>query len=101
MKSRADFVFQSAKVAVFVDGCFWHGCPQHATWPAANALWWRNKIEANRQRDCEATARLEAAGWYVMRIWEHEASDAADTVALQVRQRRTPGKSSVRTLPRC
>lgn len=72
-----DVAFVGPRLAVFLDGCFWHGCPQHATWPARNADFWRQKIEANRKRDCETDALLAAAGWRVIRIWEHEDTDAA------------------------
>jgi DNA mismatch endonuclease (patch repair protein) len=72
MRSRADIIFKRARVAVFVNGCFWHGCPLHATWPKANANWWRAKIEANRARDTRVDASLREAGWFVLRIWEHE-----------------------------
>lgn len=71
-RRRADLAFMAAKVAVFVDGCFWHGCPIHGTWPKANAAWWRTKIERNVARDIETTARLNAAGWKVLRFWEHD-----------------------------
>src|SRR4051794_11274263 len=64
-RSRADIAFPRAKVVVYVDGCFWHGCPTHATWPKANRDWWRAKIEANRRRDADTSARLEDEGWYV------------------------------------
>ena len=64
----ADVVFPGLKVAVFVDGCFWHGCPEHATWPKTNTDFWRSKIEANRTRDDDTNARLIAAGWHVVRI---------------------------------
>ncbi len=66
--------FISAKVAVFVDGCFWHGCPRHATWPKANAAWWREKIECNIRRDRDTDERLRGMGWMVIRCWEHEDS---------------------------
>lgn len=72
LRRRADVVFRRAKIVVFIDGCFWHGCPQHATWPKANAAWWREKIEANRLRDKDTNARLRDAGWTVLRVWEHE-----------------------------
>jgi DNA mismatch endonuclease (patch repair protein) len=72
MRSRADLVIRRAKVAVFVDGCFWHGCPTHGTWPKANAAWWKAKIEANRDRDRRVDDQLQAAGWTVLRFWEHE-----------------------------
>lgn len=71
-RRRVDIAFISARVAVFVDGCFWHGCPEHATWPASNADFWRQKIEANQRRDRDTDARLREAGWQVLRVWEHE-----------------------------
>lgn len=78
----ADVVFVSARVAVFVDGCFWHGCPEHASWPKSNAEFWREKIEANRSRDADTGRSLAELGWRVIRIWEHEdANDAADRIA--------------------
>lgn len=69
---RVDFVFVSAKVAVFVDGCFWHECPLHATFPKSNQSYWLPKLAANKERDRRQTAKLQAAGWYVIRAWEHE-----------------------------
>jgi DNA mismatch endonuclease (patch repair protein) len=71
-RCRPDFVIARQKVAIFVDGCFWHGCPKHATWPSANAKWWRSKIEENRKRDKRSRAALRHAGWRVLRVWEHE-----------------------------
>jgi DNA mismatch endonuclease (patch repair protein) len=71
-RRRADVVFPRRKVAVFCDGCYWHGCPEHGTWPKANAAWWRQKIEENKRRDRDTDARLTAAGWTVIRVWEHE-----------------------------
>lgn len=73
----ADIVFSSARVAVFVDGCFWHGCPQHASWPKSNAEFWREKIETNRTRDADTDQRLRAMGWKVVRIWAHEDAGRA------------------------
>lgn len=77
IRSRADIVFRGARVAVFVDGCFWHGCPQHGTWPKSNAAFWREKIESNRRRDAETTACLRRLGWRVVRVWEHETVEKA------------------------
>lgn len=78
----ADIVFPRRKIAIFVDGCFWHGCPQHATWPKRNAEFWREKIEANRQRDADTNERLRSIGWTVLRFWSHESpTEAARVVA--------------------
>lgn len=87
-RRHADIVFTRAKVAVFVDGCFWHGCPEHATWPKRNADFWRDKIETNICRDQETDNLLVEAGWLPIRVWEHEDVDiAADRVAAFVRVR--------------
>jgi DNA mismatch endonuclease (patch repair protein) len=69
---KPDFVFPKLKLAVFVDGCFWHGCPIHATQPKTNAEFWQTKIARNQARDLLVTRTLRANGWRVMRIWEHE-----------------------------
>lgn len=83
-RKRADLAFVAARVVVFVDGCFWHGCPQHATWPKRNAAWWRNKIETNIRRDRDTDAFLTAAGWKVLRFWEHEHSHRASSTIVRV-----------------
>ncbi|MQY26870.1 very short patch repair endonuclease [Nocardia aurantia] len=81
LRRRADLVFPRRRVAVYVDGCFWHSCPQHATSPRNNAQWWAEKLAGNVTRDRDTDARLIAAGWQVVRIWEHEdAVTAADRV---------------------
>lgn len=81
----ADVAFPRRKIAVFVDGFFWHGCPEHATWPKRNAEYWRQKIEANRQRDANTNARLRAIGWAALRFWSHESpATAAAMVARAV-----------------
>ncbi|KLN68845.1 MULTISPECIES: very short patch repair endonuclease [unclassified Rhodococcus (in: high G+C Gram-positive bacteria)] len=72
VRRRADLVFPRRNVAVFVDGCFWHSCPQHATFPKNNAQWWTEKLAANVVRDRDTDARLAEQGWTVIRIWEHE-----------------------------
>lgn len=81
LRRRADVVFTRARLAVFVDGCFWHRCPQHATEPKSNAAWWQAKLDRNVARDRDTDAVLAAAGWLVLRVWEHEdAQVAADRV---------------------
>lgn len=72
LRFRADFLFETHKLAVFIDGCFWHGCPIHGTWPKANQIWWRSKIEGNRARDARAVEELTSLGWSVMRFWSHD-----------------------------
>jgi DNA mismatch endonuclease (patch repair protein) len=67
-----DIAFTRATIAVFVDGCFWHGCPEHAVPPKANADWWRAKLKANIVRDHRDDSLLQNAGWLVVRVWEHE-----------------------------
>jgi DNA mismatch endonuclease, patch repair protein len=86
MRRRADMVFTTARVAVYVHGCFWHGCPEHATSPKSNAQWWRSKLDANRRRDEDTRRQLEDLGWRVIEVWEHEDSEtAADRVMAVVR----------------
>jgi DNA mismatch endonuclease, patch repair protein len=80
-RRRADVVFTRRRVAIFVDGCFWHACPQHATSPKVNGDWWAAKLATNVARDRDTDDRLAAAGWTVVRVWEHEpTTDAADRV---------------------
>lgn len=80
----ADVAFPGLRIAVFVDGCFWHGCPEHATWPKQNAEFWRQKIETNRARDADTNSRLRDIGWTVLRFWEHESPVTAAEVVEQV-----------------
>lgn len=88
-RRRADIVFGPARVAVFVDGCFWHSCPLHRTQPKANAAWWAEKLAGNVQRDRATDRRLGELGWLVLRVWEHEApQDAAERVRDAVSARR-------------
>ena len=88
VRRTADLVFPRAKVAVFLDGCFWHGCPEHHTVASANAKFWADKVEGNRKRDRDTDDRLAGAGWISVRIWEHEdATEAARRVEEIVRAR--------------
>lgn len=85
--SRADLVFGPAKVAVYVDGCFWHSCPEHGTMPRSNEAFWQEKLARNQERDATVNELLADAGWTVVRIWEHEDIDAAaDRVESAVRK---------------
>lgn len=87
-RARPDIIFPKWRVAVFVDGCFWHACPEHASWPKANANWWRRKISANVERDRRHDRELSEAGWTVIRVWEHESPIAsAKQIAAIVRER--------------
>ena len=79
----ADVAFPGLKIAIFVDGCFWHGCPQHASWPKQNAEFWRNKIEANRLRDADTNSRILDIGWTVLRFWEHESHTEAAAMVVR------------------
>lgn len=89
---RADMVFRRDRVAVFLDGCFWHGCPDHYTSPERNAAFWARKIETNRARDLDTTARLTHAGWLVLRFWEHEPRAwIADEIISALAQRAQDG----------
>ena len=76
-RRKVDIAFTRRKVAVQVDGCFWHGCPEHGTMPGRNSEWWRWKIAKNQARDRDTDEKLEALGWTVIRIWEHESPDDA------------------------
>ncbi len=89
VRRTPDIIFPAARVAVFVDGCFWHGCPSHYRPPRTNASYWATKIARNRARDKDTDDRLHANGWHVIRIWEHDAPEkAADAIASIVWNRR-------------
>jgi DNA mismatch endonuclease (patch repair protein) len=75
-RRKIDIAFTRAKLAVLIDGCFWHGCPEHATSPKSNAEWWRQKLDRNIERDQETNRQLHCGGWTVLRFWEHEPPDA-------------------------
>lgn len=89
LRRKADVVFTRARIAVFMDGCYWHGCRDHATAPKANRGWWAAKLDATRARDRDTDARLASAGWHVIRAWEHEdPAVVAERVERQVRATR-------------
>lgn len=98
VRRTADLVFPRAKVAVFLDGCFWHGCPEHHTVAVTNAAFWAEKVETNRRRDRDTDRRLDEAGWVSVRVWEHrDPQQAADEVRAVVADRRA---TAVRTAGR-
>ena len=89
LRRTADMVFRTAKVAVFIDGCYWHGCQEHYVPPKTNSGYWSDKVVRNMARDRDTDQHLEAAGWLVLRFWEHEPpGECADRIAAEVRQRR-------------
>ncbi len=102
---KADIIFRSAKVAVFIDGCFWHGCPIHGTRAKANAKFWQNKIEQNQARDLDTNMQLRKAGWKVVRVWEHEDLEKASRKIYNLVGKRTnyvsssPTRASSRRAP--
>jgi len=84
LPGRPDIIFPRQKLAVFVDGCFWHGCPDHAVSPKSNQEFWFKKIKGNMERDARVNASLAAEGWRVIRIWEHEIAADIDSVILRI-----------------
>lgn len=97
LRRRADVVFRPARVALFVDGCFWHGCPQHGSRrTTANTEYWSAKVQRNQARDRDTDERLRAAGWLPLRVWEHDEPEAvAATVIAVVRDRAHALRSGV------
>lgn len=89
VRRRPDIVFGPKRLAVFIDGCFWHGCPQHATMAKANRQFWQHKIRENKRRDADTDRRLRRAGWWVIRIWEHETVESAARRVLRILSKAT------------
>ena len=90
---RPDIAFTRAKVAVFIDGCFWHSCPEHATMPKANREFWEAKLRRNVERDRENDQALKLLGWEVIRVWEHEAPEIAGARIARTVRRAQPHAS--------
>jgi len=82
---RPDFVFRAARLAIFVDGCFWHGCPKHFRIPKGNRSFWRRKISRNRARDLLVTLELRMQGWRVMRIWAHDLTKGSEHLVRRIK----------------
>ncbi|WP_329314277.1 very short patch repair endonuclease [Streptomyces sp. NBC_01262] len=96
-RPRPDIVFTRARVAVFVDGCFWHCCPEHGRQPSVNGGYWGPKLERNVARDRAADEALRAAGWTVVRVWEHEAPEEAKERIIAVLDATTSASRDART----
>lgn len=95
LPGRPDFVFRSARLAVFVDGCFWHGCPRCYRAPRNNAAYWADKLLTNRRRDRKVCRELRAKGWSVCRVWEHALRESPERVAKRIArilEKNTPSK---------
>lgn len=98
-RRRADIVFTRHRIAVFIDGCFWHGCPRHATMPKTNSNYWLPKLERNIERDRATDALLRSVGWTVLRYWEHETpADVAQAIADAIRARLTGERKGDRSV---
>lgn len=86
VRRTADIVFTRRRIAVFIDGCYWHGCPTHFVMPKSNVEYWKAKIQTNRARDAQTTTALTSAGWIVLRFWEHDdPGDVANAIEAAVR----------------
>ncbi|MGY1582826.1 very short patch repair endonuclease [Streptomyces sp. MN13] len=95
LRRTADMVFRPVKVAVFIDGCYWHGCPEHYVPPKTNPGYWSDKVARNVARDRDTDQRLKEAGWTVLRFWEHEsAEDCAARIAAEVERHRTETRTT-------
>ncbi|MBP2582392.1 DNA mismatch endonuclease (patch repair protein) [Streptomyces sp. PvR006] len=94
LRRTADIIFRPVKVAVFIDGCYWHGCPEHYVAPKTNPGYWSDKVARNMARDSDTNQRLEEAGWTVLRFWEHESpEECAMRIAAEVAEHRALARS--------
>ncbi|MFF5917753.1 very short patch repair endonuclease [Streptomyces flavochromogenes] len=94
LRRTADIIFRPVKVAVFIDGCYWHGCPEHYVAPRTNTGYWSDKVARNMSRDSDTNQRLEEAGWTVLRFWEHESpEECAMRIAAEVAKHRALARS--------
>ena len=94
LRRTADLVFRPVEVAVFVDGCYWHGCPEHFVQPKTNSEFWKEKIGRNIERDRDTDSTLRDAGWTVIRIWEHEEPEAAAAEIVELVRRKRAERHS-------
>ena len=101
IRVRPDVVLTRSRIAVFIDGCFWHGCPEHGTRPRVNARYWKAKLARNRARDALVSSALQAAGWVVIRAWEHEPAPAVAGRVRRTRERLLVRGGRVRRVAGC
>jgi DNA mismatch endonuclease (patch repair protein) len=94
-----DIALVRSKIAIFIDGCFWHCCPKHATFPKSNRAWWLQKIRGNKKRDLDTSTRLKSAGWKVLRFWEHERLDVLLRTVLRQHHKRQFKTARTATTP--
>ena len=95
-----DFIFRRERLAVFVDGCFWHGCPKHGRKPGSNRAYWLPKLRRNRERDSAVKRSLCSAGWTVIRLWEHDLAIPQRCAARIARMLRRPARNRLKFAPR-
>lgn len=91
---KPDFIFRKVRVAVFVDGCFWHGCPKHCNIPANNRAFWKKKFAANKARDHRVNQTLRKAGWSVVRLWEHELAKRSEACVQRIQAATNSSRSA-------
>lgn len=91
---KPDFVFRRARLALFVDGCFWHGCPRHCNTPASNQAFWKEKLAANKARDRRVNRVLRSDGWRVVRIWEHDLAKRGEVCVLRIQAATNSSRSA-------
>ena len=97
LPGRPDIVFPTERIAVFVDGCFWHCCPQHQVQPSTNAVFWQNKLSGNVERDRRTKRLLAAEGWIVLRFWEHDVDLRVETVVRRIHRRVLKRRATLKT----
>ncbi len=97
LPGRPDIVFPTERIAIFVDGCFWHCCPQHQVQPSTNTVFWQNKLSGNVERDGRTNQLLAAEGWIVLRFWEHDVDLRVETVVQRIHRRVLKRRATLKT----
>ena len=86
LKGKPDIAIKKYKIVIFIDSCFWHGCPQHCRMPSTNKIYWEKKIKKNRERDKEVSNYYKKNGWHILRIWEHKLKDNYENVLVEIEE---------------